>query len=355
MIAEGKEYTEITESESTGSSSSSGSSSTTTRTYSESNPFYSEDVSHLLRKSVSINVLEDGTLQISPQSRETAFEFKLPNDDSIFSSYNGKHAKIFYSVKATLDIAKRMDVNKEEHFSLFNPNNNKVASPAINVENMKSADVPNTDKDKDENDLPSSRPKEEELGKESYSTRFERIFGKKSNHTTISYNRPPPRSFTFSGTGLNINLGSLFAKNRQHFLEENSRAKIELLNDNGNKPYSPGHMVRGKVMLQTQNHDDKGEKKSIKGMKITLSGMEHAFAQGLQRITTIEKHEIDSELADNGGENNDDSTVPFEFRIPRNVKQSYIGKYSEYFWGLEAKLNIAWTSDIKTRTIIEIV
>jgi hypothetical protein len=108
-------------------------------------------------------------------------------------------------------------------------------------------------------------------------------------------------------------------------------------------------------MLRTQNHDYKGERKSIKGMKITLSGMEHAFAQGLQRITTIEKHEIDSELADNGGENNDDSTVPFEFRIPRNVKQSYIGKYSEYFWGLETKLNVAWTSDIKARTIIEIV
>jgi hypothetical protein len=37
------------------------------------------------------------------------------------------------------------------------------------------------------------------------------------------------------------------------------------------------------------------------------------------------------------------------------VNQSYTGKYSEYFWGLEAKLNIAWSSDINARTIIEIV
>jgi hypothetical protein len=41
--------------------------------------------------------------------------------------------------------------------------------------------------------------------------------------------------------------------------------------------------------------------------------------------------------------------------IPQDVNQSYIGKYSEYFWGLEAKVNIAWSSDLIARTIIEIV
>ena len=37
------------------------------------------------------------------------------------------------------------------------------------------------------------------------------------------------------------------------------------------------------------------------------------------------------------------------------VNQSYRGKYSEYFWGLEAKVNIAWSSDMNARTLIEIV
>lgn len=46
--------------------------------------------------------------------------------------------------------------------------------------------------------------------------------------------------------------------------------------------------------------------------------------------------------------------MPFELEIPQGVNQSYIGKYSEYFWGLEAKVNIAWSSDINARTIIEI-
>jgi len=62
LFAEGKESTEITVSESTDSNSDS----TITRTYSETNPFYSEDVSHLLRKLVSSNILEDGTLEILP-------------------------------------------------------------------------------------------------------------------------------------------------------------------------------------------------------------------------------------------------------------------------------------------------
>jgi hypothetical protein len=42
-----------------------------------------------------------------------------------------------------------------------------------------------------------------------------------------------------------------------------------------------------------------------------------------------------------GGEN-DNNAIPFEFEIPQGVNQSYIRKYSEYFWGLEANVNIAW-------------
>lgn len=83
-------------------------------------------------------------------------------------------------------------------------------------------------------------------------------------------------------------------------------------------------------------------------MKITLSGIEHAFAQGRQRVTTIEKYEIPMEPAENVGYSDNSSVIPFEFQIPAKVNQSYTGKYSEYFWGLEAKLNIAWSSDIKT-------
>jgi hypothetical protein len=90
-------------------------------------------------------------------------------------------------------------------------------------------------------------------------------------------------------------------------------------------------------------------------MKLTLSGIENAFAQGLQRVNTVERYEKNMEL--NGNENSEKNydTIPFEFQIPQGINQSYLGKYSEYFWGLEAKVNIAWSSDINARTIIEIV
>jgi hypothetical protein len=90
-------------------------------------------------------------------------------------------------------------------------------------------------------------------------------------------------------------------------------------------------------------------------MEITLSGLEHAFAQGHERVSRIEKYETKIDLDSNGGNDFDDYTIPFEFQIPDNVYQSYTGKYSEYFWGLEAKLNVAWSSDINARTIIEVV
>ena len=115
LFAEGKESTIITVSESTGDDMSRD---TTTRTYSEINIFFSKDLSNLLQKSVSSNILQEGTLEILPQNKVIAFDFTLPADNDIFSSYKGKHANITYTVKGTADIAKKLDVNKEEQFQL---------------------------------------------------------------------------------------------------------------------------------------------------------------------------------------------------------------------------------------------
>lgn len=185
---------------------------------------FTQRIFHIYCKNLSSNIFEDGTLEILPQNKEIAFEFVLPNDNNLLSSYKGRHANITYTVKATADIAKRLDVNKEERFSVFYPNNIKVVSLSINEENMKSVNVANAIGDKN-NLSSSSLPKEEDVSKESYSARFERIFGKKSNRTTDPYSSPPYYS-TFDGIGLNINLGSIFDKNREHFLKENSKQEL---------------------------------------------------------------------------------------------------------------------------------
>ena len=364
LFAEGKESTIITVSENRGIGNNRD---TTSRTYSELNTFFSKDLSHLLEESISSNILPDGTLEILPQNKVIAFDFTLPADDNLFSSYKGKHASITYTVKAAADIAKKLDVNKEEQFSVINSNNNKIVVYSGNTSfdggDNKSDTINTNNIEKEENTLRPSpiieakdgEEEEKDAGKENYGARFEQIFGKDANGASPQ-NRP--RYFRFTGTSMNYDLGTIFAKGREHFLNETSEAKINLRDQKDhNVPYSLGHLIKGEViLLLRQNKQQEEKREKIKGMKVTLSGMEHAFAQGLQRVSTIQKYEKNVELDGNVNlERIDNNAIPFEFEIPQGVNQSYIGKYSEYFWGLEAKLNIAWSSDINARTIIEIV
>jgi hypothetical protein len=369
FVAEGKESTAISVSDSkntAGNPRDSG-----TRTYSEVNTFFSKDLSDLLQNSVSSSILQDGTIEILPQNKVIAFNFTLPADNNLLSSYNGKHAKITYTVKATADIAKKLDVNKEVQFEVMNSFNNNndsknkrlfyAGSTSFSGDNR--IDIINTTTTEDENNISSSPIIEAKEGdrevadKERYSERFEKIFGKKADDISPHSHT---HNFTFSSTNISFDLGTILAKGRENFLQENS-AKIHLLDhevNNTTTPYSQGHTVKGKVILlpppNEEGEKDK-KKRKIRGMKITLSGIESAFAQGLHRVSTIEKYENKIALDENENGGNNENTIPFEFEIPPGVNQSYVGKYSEYFWGLEAKVNIAWSSDINARTIIEIV
>jgi hypothetical protein len=125
LFVEGKESTTITVEESTRGYDSRGSK-WNSSTCSEVNTFFLMDLSDLLQKSVSSTALQDGTLEILPQHKEVAVEFTLPRDNILFSSYKGKNANITYTLKATADIAKKLDVNKEEYFSVINPNNRTI-------------------------------------------------------------------------------------------------------------------------------------------------------------------------------------------------------------------------------------
>jgi hypothetical protein len=155
---------------------------------------------------------------------------------------------------------------------------------------------------------------------------------------------------------MSFDLETIFAKGREEYLKESREAKINLIGQRNNiASYSPGHTIRGDVTLELPHNEDEEIRNKIRGIKITLSGIEHAFAQGLQRVSTIEKYDRNIELNGNQIRGKDDNNaIPFEFEIPEGVNQSYIGKYSEYFWGLEAKVNIAWSSDLIAKTIIEI-
>ncbi|HEX2169910.1 MAG TPA: hypothetical protein VHF65_06400 [Nitrososphaera sp.] len=358
LLAEGKEFTSITVTESTGIGSRRD---TTSKTYSETNVFFLRDLSDLLQQSVINNILQDGTLEILPQNKVIAFDFILPADDTLFSSYKGKHANITYTVKGTVDIANKLDVNKEERFSVSNPKirtvgDNSSGNSSFDVENQ--SDVVSSHNIENPEDILRSRisdseEKDVDKGKK-YEARFEEIFGKKANPTP---SKNSPRYVRFTGTGMSFDLQTIFAKGREEYLKESTKSKIALISQSNNTTsYSPGHTIKGNVILRLRPEEEEEIRNKIRGMKITLSGIEHAFAQGLQRVSTIEKHDKNIESNENHiGGKNENNAIPFEFEIPRDVNQSYIGKYSEYFWGLEAKVNIAWSSDIIAKTIIEIV
>ena len=143
LLVEGKESSSITVTE---SSDIGNRRDTSSKTYSETNVFFSKDLSNLLQQSVVHNILQDGTLEILPQNKVIAFDFTLPADNTLFSSYKGKHANITYTVKGTVDIANKMDVNKEERFSVINPKNRTVgynsSNSSFNGENKSDAVSP---------------------------------------------------------------------------------------------------------------------------------------------------------------------------------------------------------------------
>jgi hypothetical protein len=357
LLVEGKESTSITVRESSGIGNRRD---TTSKTYGETNVFFSKDLSNLLQQSVVHNILQDGTLEILPQIKVIAFDFTLPADDTLFSSYKGKHANITYTVKGTVNIANKLDVNKEERFSVINPKNRTIgynnSNSSFDGENKSDAASPHNIENPEDILSPrisDSEEKDVDRGKK-YEARFEEIFGKKANPTP---SKSSQRYVSFTERGMSFDLETIIAKGRDDFLKESTKAKIDLIDQSNNiTSYSPGHTIKGNVILQLPAEEEEEIRNKIRGMKITLSGIEHAFAEGLQRVSTIEKHDKNIELNENQiGGKNENNAIPFEFEIPRGVNQSYIGKYSEYFWGLEAKVNVAWSSDIIAKTIIEIV
>src|SRR5919106_5137197 len=251
LFAEGKESTSISVSESAGAGSRRD---TTTRTYNEINTFFSKDLSYLLQGSISSNILQDGALEILPQNRVITFDFTLPANKNVFSSYKGEHAKITYSVKATADIAKKLDVNKEEQFSVINSKGKMVvynSNSSFDGGNSNTIDTTNLEDEKNISPLPIIEAKEEEeekgADKRKYEARYEEIFGAQANRTSP---QNPPRYFTFSGTGMNFDLGTIFAKGRKDFLKESSKAKIDLLDHkNNDAPYSRGDIISGNALL----------------------------------------------------------------------------------------------------------
>jgi hypothetical protein len=116
--------------------------------------------------------------------------------------------------------------------------------------------------------------------------------------------------------------------------------------DNDNNTFSPGETIRGKIIIENS------KTLNIRKIEVILGAIEFVQAQGVKKRTEIHpKYKEKIEWSQAG----DSSTVPFEIHIPKEIRRSYLGEYSEYYWLLEAKVDIPWSDDLYDRAIIQII
>jgi hypothetical protein len=105
--------------------------------------------------------------------------------------------------------------------------------------------------------------------------------------------------------------------------------------------FSPGQMVRGESKIE--NIDMRRTREVI----IQLYGVEFPkWGRGRQTSEVVKK-----EISLVGYKPNN-IMISFEMEIPHNAKRSYSGRFSEYYWILETKVDISGKSDIHANRIL---
>lgn len=120
---------------------------------------------------------------------------------------------------------------------------------------------------------------------------------------------------------------------------------------------APGETLKGKLTIENTP-----DKKEIKHAEIVLTGTEYAIGLTEETIGLVHRRKQPQEMTTNIDEykanlelKEGDSSICFEIDIPKGVKRSYIGRFSEYFWEIDAKLDIPWAKDFHLKNIIEII
>jgi hypothetical protein len=127
----------------------------------------------------------------------------------------------------------------------------------------------------------------------------------------------------------------------------NSGIRLDLEGDNKNI-FSPGQIIRGKITIEDSKILPK-----IRKAELIFGAIEFVQAQGQRKRTEIYPN-YKEKIEWNKGDNNS-SIIPFETHIPKDIRRNYIGKYSEFYWLLEAKVDIPWSDDLYARTFIQII
>jgi sporulation-control protein spo0M len=128
----------------------------------------------------------------------------------------------------------------------------------------------------------------------------------------------------------------------------NSGIRLELEGDKNT--FSPAEIIRGKITIEDSKLSPK-----IRKVDLILGAVEFVQAQGKKKRTEIFPNYKERIEWNKASDSSSSAVVPFKMHIPKDIKRSYLGKYSEYYWLIEAKVDIPWSDDLYGRTIIQIV
>jgi hypothetical protein len=147
-------------------------------------------------------------------------------------------------------------------------------------------------------------------------------------------------------------------------IKQTNRLDIKLVLEDGgrrsngrdaNNTYSPGDSIRGKIIIPFRNDDSK---KRVRNVEVILSAIEflnlYVNEVWTERREVIEEYKQTINLKQEHDSNNNNN-IAFEIQIPDNAKRNYVAKYSEYYWLLEAKLNIPNAHHVTVSTVIEVL
>jgi hypothetical protein len=104
--------------------------------------------------------------------------------------------------------------------------------------------------------------------------------------------------------------------------------------------FSPGEIIKGRLKMENI------EQSRIRKAVIELHSIEYA-RWGLPRTTfdSIKKQVTYDQNKD---------MIAFEIQLPQNAKRSFNANHSEYYWLLEAKVDIDDRPDVRVNRIIHV-
>ena len=165
---------------------------------------------------------------------------------------------------------------------------------------------------------------------------------------------------------------------REKYTKQDLGIQVEFIGDSrriikgkNKSVYFPGEDIKGNITISENLLAGKPS-----STEISLKGIEYAYAEGHDTISEVKEFQLQiipldfkmlkskAQTSKHISSYNDINKtiqsinriiIPFYGKIPYDVTKSYVGKYSEHFWGFDVKIDIPFSKDIHAKAIIDLV